>query len=400
MIKNIKLYTWYFAATSFLAWMPVFFMFFSERLSLSEVLKLEALYYIAVVILEVPSGYFSDRIGRKKTLVLGAVFLCSAIILYILGNNLLTLSLGQLFFAAHMAFISGTNTVFHYESLQELKLDEEYGEREAVVNKWGLISGALGALAGGWLGSYQLVYAYWLSLGAALLAFILTLLFTEPLTSSPKSKSLNFFNQFKTTFSYLKQPRLLWIVGLFTVMYVMVHVPYEFYQSILTILNEENLLVISTASSMSGLLYAAAMLIGALGAAYSIRLKNLVGTSSFLFLMYASIILIIGLMGYILHPLIVFVIMMRSFSWSAVKAPIYEIITPQIKSHHRATFYSVISLISRAGFFALLIILSFVNGDHNSATWESISFLLKICLLIGTIAIIPFILTNKYSRNS
>jgi MFS family permease len=37
---------------------------------MSRVLRLEAIYYIAVVILEVPSGYFSDRFGRRQTLLI------------------------------------------------------------------------------------------------------------------------------------------------------------------------------------------------------------------------------------------------------------------------------------------------------------------------------------------
>lgn len=37
---------------------------------MSRVLRLEAIYYIAVVFLEVPSGYFSDRFGRRQTLLI------------------------------------------------------------------------------------------------------------------------------------------------------------------------------------------------------------------------------------------------------------------------------------------------------------------------------------------
>ena len=48
-----------------MARLPVFFLYFSSHLSLSEVLRLEALYCLAVVVLEAPSGYFSDRVGRR-----------------------------------------------------------------------------------------------------------------------------------------------------------------------------------------------------------------------------------------------------------------------------------------------------------------------------------------------
>ena len=45
-------------------WYPIFFLYFLARLPLVQVLQLEAIYYAGVVLLEVPSGWFSDRIGR------------------------------------------------------------------------------------------------------------------------------------------------------------------------------------------------------------------------------------------------------------------------------------------------------------------------------------------------
>ena len=70
--RNISLYPWYQAATGFLPWMPVFFLYFSATVSLQQAIELGAIYYFAVVLFEVPSGYLSDRIGRRTTLLLAA----------------------------------------------------------------------------------------------------------------------------------------------------------------------------------------------------------------------------------------------------------------------------------------------------------------------------------------
>ncbi|MEE9374387.1 MAG: MFS transporter [Saprospiraceae bacterium] len=395
MNRNINLYTWYYAATSFLAWMPVFFLYFSERLSLSEVLQLEAIYYIAVVILEVPSGYFSDRIGRKMTLLIGSIFLCSAIVFYMLGNNFSLLCVGQLLFAAHMAFVSGTNTVFHFESLKSAGVANEYGTREAQVNKWALISGGLGALLGGWLGGFDLVYAYWLSLVVAFGSFVITILFYEPQDGKIDQASGNFLIQLIKSTSFLKNPNIGWLFGLYAVMYVMVHVPYEFYQSYLSLLEHSRLLNYSSAPMMSGVLYAIAMFVGAYSAGQSIKWKNTLGMKPFLFLMLAIMILIIGLMSITLHSYLIVVIMMRSFAWSAVKAPIFEKLTPQIDAGQRATFHSLMSLVSRLGFFALLFGLSLMIPSEGAATWPELSLILKVCLGVGIIGALPLILTSR-----
>ena len=394
MHLNLKLYSWYYAATSFLAWMPVFFLYFSERLSLSEVLQLEAVYYILVVILEVPSGYFSDKIGRKATLLIGAIFLCLAISFYIYGINFWWLCAGQIAFAAHMAFVSGTNTVFHYESLVTLDKEGEYGAREAIVNKWALISGGMGALIGGWVSGFELVYAYWLSLVVALIAMLITLLFKEPAEHKKDLASSNILSQMTKSIGYLKDKTLLWIFSLYVIMYVMVHVPYEFYQPYLKLLEENNLLNISSAPVMSGVLYAIAMFIGAYAASQSIRWKDKMGLKSYLFVMFFMILIVIGLMSWILHPLLVVAIMFRSFGWSAVKAPLFEFITPQIDSGQRATFHSMMSLMSRLGFFGLLLGLSFIPSD-SYADWAQLSTLLQICFALGMVGIAVLLYTSK-----
>lgn len=68
--RNARLYPWYAGLFNAHFWMPVFFLYFLRYMPLVDVLRLEAVYYLGVVLLEVPSGYFSDRFGRKLTLLI------------------------------------------------------------------------------------------------------------------------------------------------------------------------------------------------------------------------------------------------------------------------------------------------------------------------------------------
>jgi MFS family permease len=57
----------------FLVLMPVIVPFFLNLgLSMHQVFKLQAIFGIAVVALEIPTGYLCDLWGRKKTLVVGS----------------------------------------------------------------------------------------------------------------------------------------------------------------------------------------------------------------------------------------------------------------------------------------------------------------------------------------
>jgi MFS family permease len=56
--------------------MPIVVPFYeSNGLSMKDIMILQAVYSVAIVVLEVPSGYLADVIGRRKTLILGAMFL-------------------------------------------------------------------------------------------------------------------------------------------------------------------------------------------------------------------------------------------------------------------------------------------------------------------------------------
>ena len=118
--RNLKLYPWYSMALESLFWAPVFILLFASKFSISEVLLLESVYYIAVVILEVPSGYVSDRMGRRPTLMAAAALLGLSYILFFLGDSFLVFALAKVLMAAGFAFKSGTDASFHYDTYQSL----------------------------------------------------------------------------------------------------------------------------------------------------------------------------------------------------------------------------------------------------------------------------------------
>tara|TARA_B110000908_G_C10131719_1_gene392522 strand:- start:190 stop:660 length:471 start_codon:yes stop_codon:yes gene_type:complete len=73
--RTIALIPWYQFLNSLLFWQAVWFVYFQSNLSGAEAIILYSAYDISVTVLEVPSGYFSDRIGRRFTLLVST--LCS-----------------------------------------------------------------------------------------------------------------------------------------------------------------------------------------------------------------------------------------------------------------------------------------------------------------------------------
>lgn len=162
------------------AWIPVFFLYFSKYASLEQVIQLSAVYYISVFILEVPSGYFSDKVGRKITLMISATSLVFAHSLFLVGEGFTVFAMGQFMLAAGIAFQSGTDTALHYDSLVAVGRESEYEVREARAEKFGLSSLAVATLLGGVLGSVDLRSAYILCLLGGFGTLLIVWNLTEP----------------------------------------------------------------------------------------------------------------------------------------------------------------------------------------------------------------------------
>ncbi len=364
---------------------------------------LESVYYVSVVLLEVPTGYLSDITSRKMTLLMGAISLVLACVLYLSGTTFVMLAIGQVIFALHMSLISGTNTVFHYESLAALKMNEQYGDREAVVHKYGSIAGGTAALLGGWLSSYQLTYAYYISLLAGIAAVIIASQFVEPETVQDDQKSsMSVLDQFKKTLGFLKEAPLGWLACYFVLVYAITHVPYEFYQPYIQLLDQSDLIYGLSVSVLSGLIYASARYVSAIGASYSMVWSRRLGLFNFLMIALVAITAVVFIMASGLNIIALGFVLLRSTPWMAIKAPINNIITPRIGSGQRATFHSMLSLICRLSFFIVLLLLSLLIDAYEEVSWQNLQLILMACVAGAVCLLIPIYIKGRglFSTNS
>lgn len=352
---------------------------------------MESIYYFSVVLLEVPSGYFSDALGRKKTLVISSIaFGASYLAFGFWTPNFTLFAVAQFLLACGFSFMSGTNTAFHYESLEELGLESEFPEREAKVQSWASFAGALAALIGGLLGSIQLSWGYVVSFIFMIPALLITLKFTEPANNFKGPTALP-LAQLKEIWRYLKRKDLLWLFIFSVVLYALIHVPYEFYQPYLRLLEQDDFSLPLNAALYSGLLFAGTRFIGGFVAAKSIVLSKKLGLRMLCLIALGIQLAIIGILGLILHPLVILLILFRSVSRSMTTAPVNAEISPRIEQQHRATYFSVQSLVSRLSFSLTLIFLSFNIDYHVINDWSTLSTIFRLSVIGGLVVTIPLL---------
>lgn len=81
---------------------------------------------VAGFLLEVPSGYLSDKIGHKQTLVMSRVLMLMSTAFFLFAKDLTFVILGSVFLSASFAFMSGTGSAFMHETLRALGKEHDY----------------------------------------------------------------------------------------------------------------------------------------------------------------------------------------------------------------------------------------------------------------------------------
>lgn len=359
--RNVPLIRWWIAVTAMHAWMPVFFLYFASHVSVATVLLLEAVYYATVVVLEVPSGYFSDRVGRRPTLIVASTALLASYVTFALSTGVVGLALGQVLLAAGLAFASGTDTSLHYDSLAALGRDDEYGDREASNGRLAFATSAAAAIAGGAAALLDLRLAYVVSAVAAVVGLGLALRMVEPTARASDEVAPGGFVGALRACGRLARGRVLrWLLLSSVVATVANHLPYEFYQPWLE-RAEAGAWLDRSLPLAAGLHLALVQLIAAPIAGASVGLARRLGLRTHLLVAHGVQLAIVASMALTFHPLIALVIAARSVPRGLQDAPTRAAISPRVGAHLRATWYSLQSLLGRLGFAVTLVALSTVS---------------------------------------
>jgi len=401
MERNLGVYQWFVVASSIMPWLAVFYLYFIERVVVSEAITLGAVYYISVVLCEVPSGYLSDRYGRKPVLIGSAVFFCCAYVVYLMATGFSVLVCAQLLLAAAIAFSSGSDTSLLFDSLKSLGRENEYGDWEARTSMIGLLVLAFSCLIGGFAGVLDLRLIYLAALGGALWMIYLAFQFSEPVAE--RSANIQpFHRQLGNCLQYLHDPVLAWIMVVYVLGYALQHVPYEFYQPYIQLLTTQSthwLDGIESASLVSGIVMAISMFGGAVGAYISMPVFRAIGLVKTLLLGVSAIVVVIAAMSVILHPLILLLIMCRNLPMSLISAPMRAAMAPRIASEHRATYLSIQSLLGRLAFSGMLAMLAMLSSGDSVMSWDTLSRILTVSFICGIVVIVLLVVSAKTVRD-
>ena len=170
--------------------MPIVVPFYeSNGLSMKDIMILQAVYSIAIVVLEVPSGYLADVIGRRKTLILGAVFGTFGFATYSFSHGFTGFLVAEIILGIGQSCISGADSAMLYDSLLEKGEEKKYTRFEGRITSLGNVAEAVAGIAGGLLAGITLRTPYFAQTFVALIALPAAITLVEPTRKVPLIKA-------------------------------------------------------------------------------------------------------------------------------------------------------------------------------------------------------------------
>ena len=126
--RNLRVYYLFEATSGFLIWMPIWmiYMIDGRGMSLTQVATMESVFWITVVLMEVPTGAVADRWGRRVSLCLGSCGFVIASVAFAFAEDYVGLTISYTIMAVAMTLHSGAGQALLFDTLRCLGRTHEY----------------------------------------------------------------------------------------------------------------------------------------------------------------------------------------------------------------------------------------------------------------------------------
>ena len=356
---------------------PVATLFRQARgLSMSEIFIIESISWGLIILMEVPWGWISDRVGYKKTLiVVNGLFFISKIVFY-MAFSFKVFLLERLILSVVMAGLSGCDTALIYGSIDKEDTQKVFGRYHACMTVGFLVA----SIASTFIVQVSIESTAFYTIIPYGLAAVLTLFLKEVTTTSEKKVSI--LRTAKEAF--VDKSIILFVLAIALVV--------EVVQAITVFLNQAQYLKSGIDPKYFGLIIAfiqVARLISVKANVISKRLGNIRTITVFM----VSIVIGVVLLILTANPVIsVGCIVLLSVSISIIGPIEVDIKNQCISAHERATILSIYSMLGG-------LIGSLGNIVIGKMADHSLGFGFAACLVMSVLAILLLKLYEKSSSN-
>ncbi|OYR83342.1 MFS transporter, partial [Halorubrum ezzemoulense] len=145
---------------------PIMYLFFlAQDISFTQIAVLEALYNLTTLFGEIPTGYVGDRVGRRNSLLIGTGLISLTLLGIGLSSSFLQLAVLYVCWSLGYNFRSGSEDAWLYDTLTDDLSEDEFARVRGRGESAALAVGAVAAILGGYLGSVDLSYPWFVAAG-------------------------------------------------------------------------------------------------------------------------------------------------------------------------------------------------------------------------------------------
>ena len=327
---------------------PVIVLFWQDvGLSLTEIMILQSIFAISIVLLEIPTGYFADVFGRRKSLMYSGGFLVVGALAYGLGHNFYHFLIAEIFWAFGNSLISGSDSALVYDTLKDLKQEKTYKKIWGNSIFYLMVAVAFASILGGYIGKINFRWTFY-----AMIPFLVILIPLAYSMKEPKRHKLIFkkgyvwelFEILKGIF--IKNKKLKWLIIYGGIAHGFNQAVFWFYQPYFKLSGLDIVYF--------GFVFASFQLVAGISSKYSHKIEGILGEKKSLVMLtiliggsYLLMSNFIYLFSFIFAFLQQFV---RGFSSVVINDYVNKLITSDV----RATVLSAESMIKRLIYAAII----------------------------------------------
>ena len=180
--SNIKVLRWFNFFSDFKLYAPIAIIYFSHVTgSFTLGMSIFSIAMVSTALFEIPTGIFSDRIGRRKTVIWGAFAAVLFTIFYAIGQSFWILAIGAVFEGLSRSFYSGNNDALLHDTLAQYQNEAQYSESLGKVSTLLQIAQGVSAVLGGILATWSFPLIMWLSVVPQIVCLFLAFNLIEPI---------------------------------------------------------------------------------------------------------------------------------------------------------------------------------------------------------------------------
>ena len=376
MARDLRLfYLFRLLATSYL-WVPIFVPFMVSRgLGFDEVMILGGLYSAVVIVIEVPTGAFADRLGRRTSMMIGALMMALSCVIAYQADGFTGFLISESLAAISMSLCSGADSAYLFDLLASNGVAHEYGQRESTASAWHQAGSAVAYAAGGALAMIDLGLPYLVTAGVAMAAFATAATMRDDRVPGSRGE-VRAMLQWRTWTAHMRRAlgevagngRLAWIIGYSAVVFVLLRATVYLYQPLL---NGHHF-----SYAEIGLVYAAVYLGASAVAHRSHALRQAVGDEVLLWSLLGGLALSFVLLAELRGPWVLLLLGVQAMANGLYSPLVKPLLNREITdSSRRATVLSIESIVRRGA----MGVFSPIAGLYGAAS------AMQLCGVIGLV---------------